>query len=337
MLHITNGDMTAKLLRCANMPGIILPWKDILHEGPVPGSLSLSELSLSRAKFISANGWGSYRTVLRDFNKRDNILVHFKEHEEVIFWFDDDLYDQLQLIQLFGWFRGKNPKQTKLSIATIPLSMKPTDFNLIGQYYRDRTEVTQEQLETGYHAWTAFTSPEPDKLEELLRNDTSAMSFLRDAIIRLLKQYPSSLNGLSCTEKHILEIVLAGRNKPDEIFSGAQSKESRPFMGDMPFWTYVYSFTVGARPLLKTSNDQPFRIPSPSSNGNGGQRVYITPAGIEVLRGQADWITINGINRWIGGVHLTKERFWRWDENSGKLMRAGVARMSGVHNSSSHK
>ncbi|MGD9489013.1 MAG: DUF1835 domain-containing protein [Calditrichaceae bacterium] len=337
MLHITNGDLTAKLLRCANMPGIVLPWKDILHEGPVPGNLSLNELSVTRAKFIAGNGWGNYRTVQRDFNKRDNLLTHFKEHEEVIFWFDDDLYDQLQLLQLFGWFRGKNLRQTKLSNATIPRDMKPTDFKLIGQFYRSRIDVTPEQLETGYQAWSAFTASEPGGMEDLLGADTSAMSFLKDAILRLLKQFPSASNGLSCTERHILEIVLAGRNNPDEIFSGAQSKEPRPFMGDLPFWSYVQNLTIGARPLLKTSNDQPFRNPSelPNGNGYGKQRVYITPLGIEVLRGQADWIEINGINRWIGGIHLTKERFWRWNENSGKLIRDGKAVLSEGQNLSS--
>jgi hypothetical protein len=34
-----------------------------------------------------------------------------------------------------------------------------------------------------------------------------------------------------------------------------------------------------------------------------------------VLAGKADHITLNGIDRWIGGVHLLRRCVrWRWDE-----------------------
>jgi hypothetical protein len=36
MLHITNGDSVGGTLRQTGLPGDILAWKDILHEGPAP-------------------------------------------------------------------------------------------------------------------------------------------------------------------------------------------------------------------------------------------------------------------------------------------------------------
>jgi hypothetical protein len=38
----------------------------------------------------------------------------------------------------------------------------------------------------------------------------------------------------------------------------------------------------------------------------------ITEVGERVLAGTDD-IELNGIDMWLGGVHLTKERMWRWD------------------------
>jgi hypothetical protein len=36
-----------------------------------------------------------------------------------------------------------------------------------------------------------------------------------------------------------------------------------------------------------------------------------------VLEGRADHVSLNGIDRWIGGVHLTgTEVPWRWDEGT---------------------
>ncbi|MEJ2177800.1 MAG: hypothetical protein P8Y12_07580, partial [Gammaproteobacteria bacterium] len=58
ILHITNGDSTVCLLRAAGIEGEYLPWRDVLHDGPVPGGITLEQLSKVRAKFIAGSGWG---------------------------------------------------------------------------------------------------------------------------------------------------------------------------------------------------------------------------------------------------------------------------------------
>jgi hypothetical protein len=36
-----------------------------------------------------------------------------------------------------------------------------------------------------------------------------------------------------------------------------------------------------------------------------------------VLRGEADHVALNGIDRWVGGVHLHgRAARWRWDEGT---------------------
>jgi hypothetical protein len=32
-----------------------------------------------------------------------------------------------------------------------------------------------------------------------------------------------------------------------------------------------------------------------------------------VLRGEADRVELLGVDRWIGGTHVTPESGWRWD------------------------
>ena len=38
-----------------------------------------------------------------------------------------------------------------------------------------------------------------------------------------------------------------------------------------------------------------------------------------LLRALADHLRLNGIDRWLGGVHLHGDRVWRWDGEHGKL------------------
>jgi len=42
--------------------------------------------------------------------------------------------------------------------------------------------------------------------------------------------------------------------------------------------------------------------------------VTLTDIGRALVAGRTDWIKLNGIDRWLGGVHLGGADIWRWDE-----------------------
>src|ERR1051326_8074651 len=104
MLHITNGDSAAAGIRETGVPGEVLSWMDVLHEGPVPADLALEELRSVRAQFIASCGWTSFEEAVGLFSRRDQMLADSLGQEEVVLWFEHDLYDQLQLIQILDWF-----------------------------------------------------------------------------------------------------------------------------------------------------------------------------------------------------------------------------------------
>jgi len=102
-LHITNGDAAASLLIASSVAGDVLPWRDVLHDGPVPGGLSLAKLSQVRAGYLSDSFMLPLTDVQRDFALRDGQLQSSDRYDEVILWFEHDLYDQLQILQLLDW------------------------------------------------------------------------------------------------------------------------------------------------------------------------------------------------------------------------------------------
>ena len=119
MLHITNGDCAAELIRACGIGGDVLPWRDVLHEGPVPAGLELRELSLLRASYIAEQGWGELAQVQDRFHERDRTLADLVRHEEVVLWFEHDLYDQLQLLQLLDWLGAADRSGTCISLICI--------------------------------------------------------------------------------------------------------------------------------------------------------------------------------------------------------------------------
>lgn len=56
VLHVTNGESAASVIRAAGFPGDVLCWNDVLHEGPVP-DVSEEDLRSVRARFLSDAAW----------------------------------------------------------------------------------------------------------------------------------------------------------------------------------------------------------------------------------------------------------------------------------------
>lgn len=326
MLHVTNGDSVGALLRGSGLPGEVLPWRDVLHEGPVPAEMEPDELRRIRARFIADRGWGQYEAVLADLEERDRRLETALD-DDVVLWFEHDLYDQLQLLQILDRLHGRPEALERVSMVCIGAHPSVERFVGLGQLqpehfpelFEARTQLTAGQLELARAAWAAFRSPDPTALEALIPADTTALSFLRAALLRHLEQFPSTRDGLSRTEHQILEASLSGVRRPVHLFHATQDMEAAPFLGDAPFWARLAELCSGPRPLLRFADGGPL----PSAWGAEERELVPTPAAEAVRRGAADWVVLRGgINRWCGGVHLQGERpAWRWNRATGGLTR----------------
>jgi hypothetical protein len=329
MLHLTNGDMAVGVLRAAELPGAYLPWRDVLHEGPVPAGMSLPKLSRLRMEFIASCGWGKPAEINRQFLTRDAALEGSVNEDEVVLWFESDLYDQLQLCQVLAWYSEQPAKPARLSLICLD---KDADGNFRGlsqikpdaikALFEARNPVGDALLVLEARAWDAFCAPEPLALDALRAERTPALPVLAAAIRRLLEELPSTADGLSRTEHAALEAVADGARAPAEIFVAVHTREERPFMGDWPFWRVLARLASGVKPMLELASGARPRFPPevPAAASFGAQRFRLTPSGREVLAGKLDAVDANGIDRWLGGSHLQKgAKLWRWDRAAGKL------------------
>src|SRR5215207_7544827 len=91
LLHVTNGDATVPGLRGAGLAGTIMPWRDALHEGPVP-DVEEDELRRIRATFLVRGGARDIGTEA-ELRERDRTLERHRDGAYVL-WFEADLYDQ---------------------------------------------------------------------------------------------------------------------------------------------------------------------------------------------------------------------------------------------------
>ena len=317
MLIVTNGDSAVAALRKAGIPGHIFPWRDVLHEGPVIGD-SLEAVSEIRAKFIAGRGWGSQALVADDFKRRDDKLRSARHHDELVVWLEHDLYDQLQLFQILDWL-DRNPfEDNAVSLICHDAFITNHGADQLAGRFADRDSVTGAQLALGRRAWSAFTAPTPEPWEALLHSDTNPLPFLGPALERLLQELPGP-EGLSRTERQILTAVEQGHITPGSLFRATQGMEDAAFMGDASFWDALAGLIQGAAPLLAAEAE--FRLPSGPKPEPGflRQPLDFTTVGREVLAGGLDWLTLQPLDKWLGGIHLGPS-VWRWDPEARQLL-----------------
>jgi hypothetical protein len=129
--------------------------------------------------------------------------------------------------------------------------------------------------------------------------DTAALPHLRGALTRLLQEYPSTFNGLGRTERQIVDILAQSPLNAFDLFAANARREEHVFMGDATLFARIHQLMSSKRPLVAGDPESgPLRL---------------TEHGRRVQAGETDFIELNGLDRWIGGVHLTTEKVWRWD------------------------
>ncbi|MGH7524811.1 MAG: DUF1835 domain-containing protein, partial [Gemmatimonadales bacterium] len=305
MLHLTNGDSVAGTLEEAGFGPAIVAWRDVLHEGPVPADLPLYELSAVRAQFIASRGWHQER-VRAHFEERDRMLRSAADHDETVLWFEHDLYDQLQLLQILDWFAGQGLEGTQLSMICDAEYLGPVDANGLCERFATRRPVTGLQLNLAREAWAAFRSPDPRSLLPLLGDSSTELPFLGAALLRQLQQFPDAHTGLSRSEFAALDAILAGHSRAKQAYVASHhDREHAIFLGDCVFADYLERMSQERSPLVVQANGE--RVVVPAGDADAGAfwatELAVTNAGRAVHDALEDRILVNGIDRWLGGVH----------------------------------
>lgn len=304
VLHVTNGESAAASLRQGGVREPIIAWLDVLHEGPVP-ALPRAELTAVRARFLADVFGADASQIGRDLHARDAALA--AAGDQVVLWFDADLYDQLQLLQVLDRLAASPPRQ--LMLVSVGEYAGRAHFGGLGELNGAdlvdlrRTaalEVSGDDLALAARAWKAFTAANPSGLGDLVKVRSAALRFVGEAVERLLQEYPWTGDGLSLTERRALRALAGGAGDRARVFHEVWAAERRPFAGDSVVFAsldrLVAAGLVEREPQLR-----------------------LTSRGRAVLDGAVDYADA-GLDRWIGGVHLTTPPAWRWDPRLERLV-----------------
>src|SRR5882672_1296744 len=220
-LHVTNGDVAAGALKQLLADDDVLSWRDPMVEGPFPAGLDPAASAQLRAAYLAGPNL-DHDQVLRDFRLRDEHLAAASRYREITLWFEHDLLDQLQILQILDRLAGAGFADTRLSMICINSYPGVDPFRGLGQLdpaqmatlLDKASAVTAQQLILARAGWAAFRSPDPRDIETFLTQDLQALPYLGAALARHLQEFPSTSNGLGRTDRQLMRLVSEGVVRP---------------------------------------------------------------------------------------------------------------------------
>ncbi len=320
-LVITNGDSAAELLRLAGREATVLPWRDVLHEGPITQG-PLAAATAGRVAYLAARFRVDPVEVAADFAERDACLAAHNDFETIELWFEHDLYDQLQLVQVLAYFAGEAPRDGLILVQADDFLGSQTADTILAFADRARA-VTTADLDCAAAVWADLGKPTPEPIAARLAGGDAPLPFLQPALKRFLEELPAPGSGLGRTEQTLLAAIAHGATWPPDLFHQVIAEEEAAFMGDWSFFHLIEDLAFCEVPLI-------VGLAPPAQGERDGERfrdvqLSLTMAGDDVLAGEEDHVALSGLNRWWAGTRLLGHSVWRYDREAGLLVPPRVS------------
>lgn len=298
-LHLLNGDAIVQLFQKANLKGDTIVWREILCEGTTATDVAAEHFWSIRQAFLKeyVGTFDQEKYVQLKKAVQDTKLSNY---EEIILWFEYDLFCQINLLAALSWLYPKT-KHTTTKISLICVGVHPNYAKPVGlghlhptefaALYPDRATLKTSDLIDANHIWAIYCSANHNQLLPAVQQcKTTAFKYLETAIYQHQKRFPSKQNGLTDIELQILQLLLQTPQTKNKLVRTLLENQEVYGFGDLQYFKYL----EGLRPLLQEE----------------ANIIAVNPLGKKVLANRADFNEIRTHFYNYGGTNL--EAF-RWD------------------------
>lgn len=308
-VHIVGGDSAAGSLRAALhlSHDQVLVNEDLLSCGPAPATADLDVWRSTRESYLKKIyvEWPDFSF---DEYAANGLLMNadrLGREQAIVAWAGQGLPDQLLLAWIVFLFDRLNLDLSKLAIVhfekLLPtqnvLSLGELSAEDIRKYRPAPHPLNSEEAEELRRLWKVYTSDDPATLSRYVAG-SSPMPTAHRAVSELLYRYPDVRSGLGRWEERLLRHTLDKGPAAARVIGHTMASMSLDWLGDMHLFHRLTGMAAGKSPLVSLTG---------SRTAMRGCEVKPTSFGQDVLAGNANTVHENGIDDWIGGVHLGAE------------------------------
>jgi hypothetical protein len=306
-MHIVGGDSAAGCLRFAlhlNHDRVLVN-EDLLSGGPAPATTDLGVWRSVRENYIRGVyvDWPNFSF---DEYADNGLLMNVERlarENTVVVWAGLGLPDQLLLAWVIFLFDRLNLDLSKLLI--VQFEKLPTGQEIfstaelhpesIRDSHPEPRQLDSQEVKELKCLWKVYTSDDPVVLARYVAG-SSPMPIAHRAASQLLYRYPDLQSGLGVWEERLLRHTLKHGPRAMRVIGHTMGSESLDQQGHMYLLHRLARMATLRSPLVSLTG-------SPTEIRDC--EVELTSFGKEVSAGNANNVSENGVDDWIGGVHLT--------------------------------
>jgi hypothetical protein len=251
-LHVTNGDSAASTLRETGLEGVVLSWDDVLHVGPL--AFAPAESRKLRSRFLSDHGWGEAAAIEADLERRDELL---EQADRIVLWFEHDLFDQLQLLQVLAQVRDG----TEVEVVQADEYLGALDTAGLEALWPTRRPLEEDTIAEAREAWRVVTEGD-------LEQDVPQLPYVAPALRRFAEE-PAR------TKRQLLAALAVAPRTALELFVANQQQEEAIFLGDA--WCFLFLYELAEEGKLGPAGGGAMPLPPPR-----GDRATFTSTLLEL-------------------------------------------------------
>lgn len=211
-LHIVNGDSLAEQMQELNLQGEIIIWRELLCEGPTKKEINANFFKI-RKKFL-LNTYGiSSEHYEESFVKEVKKLKALKDYDEVVLWFEYDLFCHINMLAAINLLAGKK-KQVPVSLVCSKKLKGEKEFQPLchlssaelKNHFKNSISLTTEDIEIASLIWELYCGDNPLKLKPQIKTKSN-FEYLSSCVRAHVERFPNSITGINSLERNVLRLI----------------------------------------------------------------------------------------------------------------------------------
>lgn len=285
----------------------VLTNPDPLCCGPIPSTESPDRFRQEREPFLidcygeefvlGDGGPNGFMASLDDLTQSD---------DPIFLWTACGLQDQIFTAQVFFFLKHLSVDRNRLCLVEAQKQSWTDPYGATGVIFesqfadliRGARPVSDEVVDQYTASWRAYTASSPQDILAVFERHSTSL-FTRGVQAGLIGRYPERNSGLNAIDRRLLSIIGEADINADKVVGQTMThtRESGDFASDLSIYDRLLALADKelAHPLVELRT-QDYSMRS--------TEVWLSPFGKAVLAGEENHMHANGLDDWIGGVHL---------------------------------
>ncbi len=223
-LHILNGDSTLDQFKASGIEGDTFVWREVLSDGPVHIEFGSDAFWNVRDSFMTPEFNLESGQYLKDIISFKTLEERLSQYQEIVLWFEYDLFCQINMIALIQWI-GQQGLDSTISLVCVGKIDDSDQLFGLGKIAAMRyTELLESRLKLGARefdfcsdVYEGYCSSDPNDLYNYILLSFSGFAYLPDALEVHLKRFPNKETGLTEIEGKLVSFIKAGETDKTKL------------------------------------------------------------------------------------------------------------------------